>query len=298
LKQNPEISFVIPSYRSRTTIDRSVASVLHQETALRFELIIVESGGDEEAAGLTQLVPSATVLNSKLRLYPGSARNAGARISSGEFLAFLDADVILPPTWLETLITKLRAHHQIKAIAAPVANANPEQRASRVLHWVEFSEFLPGQPSGFRPSLSSSNLLMRRVTFWEAGGFAEQLAMGEDLLLSQQLKAGLYLETSLAVHHTHRSDWRLVQTHLRQLGYWSGRHRRDHRSSGDWLRHTPFLSFGLPALRLFRILRRVAKSNRKAGLMALSSTPWMVAALFHWASGFRQGLTGREQIPL
>jgi glycosyltransferase involved in cell wall biosynthesis len=297
LRQNPEISFVIPSYRSRATVELSVASVLAQKTTHPFELLIVESGGQAEAAELTRILPTQRIFNSEVRLYPGAARNAGARQASGEYLAFLDADVVLPPAWLETLLARLLKDDRIKAVAAPVANANPEQRASRVLHWVEFSEYLPGQPSGFRPALSSSNLLLRRETFLETGGFAEHLAMGEDLLFSQKLKYSLFLETSLAVCHRHRSDWHLVAGHLRQLGYWSGRHRRDHRSSGDWLRHIPLLSFGLPALRYVRILRRVSRSDRANGLEALVLTPWVVAALFHWASGFRQGVTSQEQVP-
>jgi glycosyltransferase involved in cell wall biosynthesis len=297
LKQNPEISFVIPSYRSRTTIESTVASILSQKAASPCELIIVESGGDEEAAGLTQLFPAVTILNSKGRLYPGAARNAGARLGSGTFLAFVDADVTLPPAWLEALLAKMSAAPLIEAIAAPVANANPEELPSRILHWVEFSEYLPGQLSGFRPALSSSNLLLRRETFWKAAGFAEHLAMGEDLLFSQKLPNGLYLETSLAVLHRHRSDWRLVCAHLRQLGYWSGLHRRHHKSSGDWLRHVPILSFGLPGLRSLRILRRVIRSDWRSGLRAVGRTPWIVTALLYWASGFRQGLTGRARIP-
>lgn len=288
----PEISFVVPSYKSYPTIGATLDSILNQETSYTNEVIIVDSSGDGTDLWIKRTYPSVHVISANLRLFPGTARNRGAQESQGTYLAFVDADTRPQKSWLKTLLQALERDRTIQMVGGAVANANPDSTASRVLHWIEFSEFLPGLKGGFRSSLSSSNLLIRRQDFISSSGFDETFAMAEDLIFSQKLAPGLYFEDSAIVLHHHRSAWIEVSEHLFRLGYWSGRYRRVYKSRGAWLRRAPVLSWGLPFLRAAKIVARILRSNFQEGVLALLDAPFLLKGLVDWTSGFYRGVGG------
>ncbi|HXK61555.1 MAG TPA: glycosyltransferase [Acidobacteriota bacterium] len=290
----PEISFVVPSYKSRETIQATIESIYAQRTGSSFEVIVVDSSGDDTADWLQTLHPALRVIRSDTRLFAGAARNLGARESTGLLLAFLDADAVAHPDWLESLLATLDAHPEISLIGGAIANANPETTASRILHWIEFSEYLPGLPSGFREALSSSNLLVRRDLFLDRGGFDENYGMAEDLLLCRRWREGLFFEGKAQVAHKHRCSWKKVLAHLWSLGFWSGRYRAANQvAAGAWLRKVPFLCFGLPLLRTPRILSRLFRSSGRDGLRGMLLSPALILALFYWTKGFYRGIKVR-----
>ena len=268
-KEAPEVSFIVPCYQSGGTIEETLNSILAQDTSLSFEVLAVESSDDGTAESIWKQFPRVTVLALSSRTYAGRARNLGSARARGSYLAFIDADVVVALEWLEQLHSRLASSSKIRMVSAAVANGNPTAAASRILHWIEFSHYLPGLTSGFCDSLSSSNLLVHRHDFESVGGFDEGMAMAEDLLLSKQLSGRLYFEGSTAVRHYFRLDWVGVRAHLQALGYWSGYYRRHHQGSGSWLRHLPLLSHGLPWFQLPRILGRVFYSNSLQGLSAV-----------------------------
>lgn len=286
----PDVCFIVPSYRSRKTIRATVDSIYAQRTERSIEVLVVDSSGDDTADWLKGLYPDVRVLESETRLFAGAARNRGARETTAPLLAFLDADASLAPDWLESLLARLTAHPDLALIGGAVVNANPESLPSRLLYWIEFSEYLPGLPSGPRTALSSSNLLVPREDFLARGGFDASYGMAEDLLLCRKWREGLFFEGKARIFHSHRSAWKDVRDHLQALGYWSGRYRASHPSSGAWLRRIPLASFGLPMLRAPRILTRLFRGNWTEGAKAMLFSPLLVWALFWWTAGFQEGL--------
>ena len=228
------------------------------------------------------------------RLFPGAARNRGAAAARGACLAFVDADAVPERRWLETLYRRLADAERIVMVSGTVGQPAGAGAAGRVLHWIEFSSFLPGVGSGVREVLCSCNLLVRKEPFLECGGFDENLEMAEDLMLCRRIggQAGtrLYIEASTGVCHSNDATWEEAGRRLRRLGYWSGRFRTLEEVPGSWLRHFPALSLALPLWRLPRIIGRVFRSDVREGVRALVRVPWVVWGLVVWAVGFRQGL--------
>jgi len=286
----PEVCFIVPSYKSRATIRATLDSIYRQATQRPFEVLVVDSSGDDTAEWLKARYPQLRVLRSEGRLYAGVARNRGADETDAPLLAFLDADAALASDWLELLIGRMATCPDLSLIGGAVVNANPETWPSRLLYWIEFSEYLPGLPSGLRTALSSSNLLLRREEFLARGGFDADYGMAEDLLLCRKWGKGLFFEEKARVFHRHRSKWKEVIAHLELLGYWSGRYRASRPSTGSWLRRAPFASFGLPLHRAPRILWRLIRSNWKEGAKGVLLLPLVLWGLFRWSIGFRKGL--------
>jgi len=84
-------SVIIPVYNGAATIARAVESVLGQ-TYPALELIIVDDGSTDETARVIAGFGQRVVYLHQKNAGVSAARNNGARLAKGEWLAFLDAD--------------------------------------------------------------------------------------------------------------------------------------------------------------------------------------------------------------
>jgi len=98
------VSVIIPYYRASRTITRAVESALGQ-TVSPYEILIVDDGCPEDAAGATKQFGSAVTLIRKPNGGVASARNLGIEHATGEWIAFLDADDYWEPSKLEHQLT-------------------------------------------------------------------------------------------------------------------------------------------------------------------------------------------------
>lgn len=109
------LSVVIPFYNLGAYLDEAVRSVL-ASTYQPLELIIVDDGSTERSSRAAldrwRSHPQVTVLHQHNQGL-SSARNAGARLAAGRFLAFLDADDAVMPDYYEKAIRVLRRYDNV-----------------------------------------------------------------------------------------------------------------------------------------------------------------------------------------
>ena len=285
----PDISFVIPSYQSESTIEWTLRSIRGQETSLSYEIVVVHSSPGSLPAALETDYPELQLVRSSHRLWPGAARNLGAERARGRWLAFVDADAVLERNWLECLYGRLQIDPDAMA-GGHVSNSNPEADAGSVLYWLEFSEFLPGQRGGGRPFVSSSNLLIGRDRFLGAGGFDERLRMSEDAAFCRLYSGGVLFCPETGIRHRHRGGWDQVAEHLSQHGRWSGIYRRLYPGPGSFLAQWPPLSRLLPVWRLPRVAWRVCRCHPAETVKCLRLLPGLWRGLVVWSREFEEGL--------
>ncbi|GAB4220599.1 MAG: hypothetical protein Kow001_03240 [Acidobacteriota bacterium] len=290
----PEVSVIIPSFHSLRTLGFTLRSVFAQQSCPSYEVLVVDSSGVDLTGWVRARYPQARLIQPRRRHLPGAARNLGADQARGRVLAFLDADVVADPTWLSVLYHCLDACSRPVAAGGYVGNANPASAASAVQHWLEFSEFVPGTASGPRRFLPTCNLMIRREDFLDAGGFEPAWAMAEDLLFFQGLARPAWFEGSTGVQHYHRSRWGEMLAHLLRLGYWSGRLRRIRSLPGSFLAKCPEAAYVLPAVRVPRVLRRLARAAPGEAAKAVLCLPGLLLASLVWAEGFRRGLRAKD----
>jgi glycosyltransferase involved in cell wall biosynthesis len=98
----PTFSVVIAAYQAAAFVADAIDSVLAQ-TMRPIEIIVCDDGStDELGAALAPYVGELTLLR-KENGGEASAKNAGARAASGDFVAILDADDVYLPERLEAL---------------------------------------------------------------------------------------------------------------------------------------------------------------------------------------------------
>lgn len=99
----PLISIIIPAYNAEKYIEASILSVLNQ-TYVNWELIIVNDGSTDRTQAIAEEFSSRDkrikVINQQNKRL-AAARNTGIKNSTGQWVAFLDADDIWFPSKLE-----------------------------------------------------------------------------------------------------------------------------------------------------------------------------------------------------
>lgn len=99
----PSVSVIVPAFNAMETLGGTIASALTQ-TRPAAEIIVVDDGStdgtSELLAGHGERIRWVRQENAGV----SAARNHGARIARGELLAFVDADDVLLPAYLERLV--------------------------------------------------------------------------------------------------------------------------------------------------------------------------------------------------
>jgi GT2 family glycosyltransferase len=91
--KTPLLSVVIPTWNRAQLVGDAIRSVLAQREGL-VEAIVVDDASTDSSIELleTEFGDRIRLLRLEHRRGPGGARNAGARLARGEFVAFLDSD--------------------------------------------------------------------------------------------------------------------------------------------------------------------------------------------------------------
>lgn len=168
----PAFSVIIAVYNGANTIRRAIESVLSQ-TYPALELIVVDDGSTDATAaevaqfgGLVRYVHQSNVGVS-------AARNAGARLATGEWLAFLDADDWYYPD-------RLRLHAE----------------------WIESDPALDFLTGDYDYIHFDGSRISRSMEKTEAGSMILRRAAGRRDVLMEEGEISLYIENHFGDTHT------------------------------------------------------------------------------------------------
>lgn len=117
---NPKVSFIIPAYNEESYIGECLESVFAEikRSGVHAEVILVNNGSADRTKEVAKNFPSVIVVD-EYRKGTGFARQAGFIRSSGELIANIDADTILPEGWLTTAVEFLDENPKVVALSGP-----------------------------------------------------------------------------------------------------------------------------------------------------------------------------------
>ncbi|NHM16163.1 glycosyltransferase [Eggerthellaceae bacterium zg-887] len=101
-----KVSVIVPYWNSGPYLEAAVSSVSNQ-TYDNLEIILVDDGSEDESA---EIAEKASFLDSRIVVVRksngglSSARNAGLRVATGDYVIFLDSDDLLVPHAVEKLV--------------------------------------------------------------------------------------------------------------------------------------------------------------------------------------------------
>lgn len=182
MNNSPLISVIIPSYKSRGGLQKSVDSVIAQSYKA-FEVIVVDDNNPDtpERQSTEQLMQKYTVdsrviyIKHEANKNGAAARNTGIRASKGEFIAFLDDDDSWKEDKLEKQLAFLDSHPEFDAVYTYTQNSKG------YTPWTipyEGNVIFPLLMN--RSRMYTSTLLLTRKSVLAIGGFDDSFRRHQD----------------------------------------------------------------------------------------------------------------------
>jgi glycosyltransferase involved in cell wall biosynthesis len=181
----PRVSIIIPTYNCAQYLGRAIDSACAQ-TYKDYEILVVDDGSTDGTKDV------ATKYGRKLTyLYQqnqgvSAARNHAISKSSGELLAYLDADDMWYPEKLERQVAFLDAHQECGMVHSEMSVINEQDE---ILHIRFYEETTRSVPQGYclrtlllRCHIQPVTVLERRSSFDRAGVFDTRLPITQDYL--------------------------------------------------------------------------------------------------------------------
>ncbi len=181
-----KVSVVIPAYNEAQYLAGCLAC-LGKQTLSRseFEVIVVDNGSTDATPEIARQAEPLAGISARLLIKPktsiSAVRNHGAANSQGEILAFLDADCLADPDWLETALRLAPetgawgAHYRIPEDATWVGRT-----------WFAYQARVLRGPATFLPG---GDMFLWRNDFHRVGGFNEAAHTSEDVDLCARVRA-------------------------------------------------------------------------------------------------------------
>jgi glycosyltransferase involved in cell wall biosynthesis len=191
---DPLVSVVIPTYNRAEIICGTIENVLTQ-TYPNFEVIVVDDGStDRTLERLAQFGDRVRVV-SQANAGPAAARNRGARVAEGEFIAFQDSDDLWEATKLESQVRLLQRVGE--SVPCCLCNTAMHFSDGRVTSSFEYALIEPQCEQGTwlnvaeilatRFVLFNQAVVIRRSAWERTEGFDESLKYLEDYDLPLRL---------------------------------------------------------------------------------------------------------------
>ncbi len=204
----PAVSVIIPTHNSGRFVRHAIESVLDQ-TFDDLEVIVIDDGSTDGTAERVGKYGSRVRYVSQARRGPAAARNRGARLALGRWLAFLDADDFWYPHRLAEQMALIEADPELDFVTG---NYHLVNEAGRILGEAFTDNPMVGQsprhpcgdPHRARDKSVSfgreaaadfvrhrfgilTTCLVRRELFEGVEGFTERFRLAEDLHLMFRL---------------------------------------------------------------------------------------------------------------
>lgn len=155
-----KVSVVIPVFNCESYLEDAIDSVLNQSRRPD-EVIVVDDASKDQSVEVARLYcPDIRLVKHARNLGPSAARNTGIKLSTGEVLAFLDADDWWTEKALEKRLDLLQKKPKLDVVLGYTQRTN-----------LKSSAVLCG---------SVGSGIFRKKVFEEVGKFDETLRYGED----------------------------------------------------------------------------------------------------------------------
>jgi glycosyltransferase involved in cell wall biosynthesis len=258
----PTVSIVVPALNEAPRVGRVLEALLHQTYPKELlEIAVVDNGSADETLSIASRYP-VRVLETRGEANAERARNLGIARTSGEIVAFTDADCVPAPDWIEAAVRTME-----KSGAQLVAGRVKFEVAERPSCAELFDSIANLQNQVSVPARAvayTANLFVRRGALETLGNFpANAIGGGDTLLCVKAARAGFQLvyEKSAIVSHPTRRFRALMKK-----AYRIGREKGAARALGH-----PFLGGGRGpgGLRRLLALPHVRALNPAAAARAL-----------------------------
>ncbi len=169
-----QVSIIIPAYNEEEFLQALLESI-NQHVEVPVEVIVVDNGSTDNTLTIAEKFNCITV-NMGKKSFPSVVRNAGVLESTGDYLVFLDADIVITKQWADELKLLIERPETLTEKFITGASYHISQEPS----WIEKYWFEPLSKKK-KTYINGGNIVTTLSVFNIINGFDETLETGEDV---------------------------------------------------------------------------------------------------------------------
>jgi glycosyltransferase involved in cell wall biosynthesis len=204
----PLVSIIIPTYNSARTLRGCLNSIENQSyPKSRIEVIVVDKFSMDDTPAIVRAFGAKLIPTKAGR---SAARNIGAKVAKGNYILFLDSDMILSSRVIEECVKKMEGNKSLVGLYIP-------EKVIGNGFWVKVRNF---ERSFYNGTFIDAVRFLRKDAFFKVGGFDEELYSGEDWDLDRRIRqiGEIGIIDSVLYHDEGKFD---IKEYLRKKKYYS-----------------------------------------------------------------------------
>lgn len=187
------VSIVIPAYNEERQLPLCLDSLerLFAEGRYDVEVIVVNNASTDRTAEVAEGYPFVRVVHEPQKGMV-RARQAGFLASSGELIANIDADTIVPAGWLDRVLEEFNRDGELAALSGPYVYYDlslAHRIVTRIWYWFGYlSHLINHHLLKIGAMLQGGNFILRREHLEKIGGFDTSIEFyGEDTDVARRI---------------------------------------------------------------------------------------------------------------
>ncbi|MBI2018538.1 glycosyltransferase [Candidatus Daviesbacteria bacterium] len=177
------VSIIIPAFNEERIIGKCLESVARQSFK-NIEVVLVDDCSSDNTNAVVQdkikkLKLNLNLISLKSHQERGKVRNLGSKKAKGEYLLFIDADMILTKKVIAECLTKIMGKLDIGGIIIP-------EESRGVGFWAKCRRLEKKCYLG-DDSIEAARFFKKNA-FWKVGGWDEEMISGEDWDLTRRIR--------------------------------------------------------------------------------------------------------------
>jgi len=216
-----DISVIIPTLNEEKYLPRCLKSLVNQQSDHPCEILVIDGGSTDRTVQVAEKYADEVLMKPNAPV--GAARNLGAKTATGDILAFIDADTIANPQWVESIDEAFRRERRAVGLTGPTLPY--DGRLSDAITYRLWTIYLQRILLYLQmPHVIGFNCAYRRAPFLSVGGFDEDSVMSEDIKLAHKIRryGNIKFEKDMSALTSARRFRKYGHAYIGGLYLWNG----------------------------------------------------------------------------
>lgn len=220
--KKPYFSVIIPLYNKEKYVENALLSILNQKFS-DFEIIIVNDGSTDKSVSKVKpfLTENIRLIEHDKNKGLSAARNTGIKNSTASYIAFLDADDLWLPTFLEAIYYLITTFSEARIFATNIievySNKNMAYDNSSIYIGVNSKSIVNFFKANLKQGIySACSVCYHKSVFETVGFYNENIDFSEDLdfNIRVNLKFKLAYDTDVHVNYFMETDNQMTRNSI------------------------------------------------------------------------------------
>jgi len=180
--KNPEISVIIPTLNEEKYLENTLLALKYQNFKLPFEIIVSDGKSKDRTIQIAKKYANKIVVCDKKGVAIG--RNEGAKVASGKYLLFIDADTILLPNALNEIYKEIRKK-DVVLVSVPILPNTFD--LTLIFYYLIWNVFSKNSIKIKKPQIAGMFMCCKKSDFEKVGMFNPSYKILEDYDFSERI---------------------------------------------------------------------------------------------------------------